>query len=168
MDRTRCKTLPDELLERIIARVPFPAIHRARILSKAWRARFSQVSLLRTTEEKSRANAFQKLVRERSNTWGTLAPVSIGEIAHNSASHTWHKMPDAPWEDSLSQMLTGPLLLSSRRKEDPLWSKRELCQGEERPDHHYIEDDDVITTSMVIFQCVTISMMLMSCLWPTC
>ena len=63
MEREKCKTLPDEVVERIIARVPYPYIYKARGLTRSWRARFLQVSSLQNAAERHSATAFQKVVR---------------------------------------------------------------------------------------------------------
>lgn len=38
-------TLPDVIVERILSIVPFPYVFKARVLSKSWLARFSQIPL---------------------------------------------------------------------------------------------------------------------------
>ena len=51
--------------------------------------------------------------------WGSFAPVSIGVCAYNSATRTWHEMPDAPWprfsddapEPSYMQQIAGASLV---------------------------------------------------------
>ncbi|CAM6088762.1 unnamed protein product [Calypogeia fissa] len=91
-----CKILPEELVEKIIAMMPFPSIFKARVLSKSWLARFSPVSSQNDEVEKRAALAFQKQVRERSATWSTFFPVCHDEgfyRAYDQQCQRWRKLP---------------------------------------------------------------------------
>lgn len=61
--------LPDDVVQKIIAMLPFPAIFKARCLSKSWKLRFSSVANLKDGEQKNHAIYFQNLVGEYSHNW---------------------------------------------------------------------------------------------------
>lgn len=94
--RTSSKTLPDDLLIKIMAMVPFPFIFKGRALSKSWQARFSQISSIDDEERKLLAISFQKQVGERSGSWKTFCPVYKGYeevIAYDRTSRNWRTVP---------------------------------------------------------------------------
>ncbi|CAM6098369.1 unnamed protein product [Calypogeia fissa] len=72
------KTLPDDIVEKIMAMVPFPQIFKARVLSKSWYARFQPISALHNEEERRLARSFQKQVLEFSSGWDTFWPLRPG------------------------------------------------------------------------------------------
>ncbi|CAM6103343.1 unnamed protein product [Calypogeia fissa] len=56
-------TLPEDLVERILAMLPFPVVFKARVLSKSWLAKLSPISALgREEEKKQSAISFQKQI----------------------------------------------------------------------------------------------------------
>ncbi|CAM6085506.1 unnamed protein product [Calypogeia fissa] len=118
-----CKSLPEELVERIISLLPFPAIIKARFLSKSWQARFSSVPCKEdglATKYVGPAS-FQKLVGKRSSSWEFLCPIleeKNGDfMAYNKATQIWQKLPSRPFlrEEvcyNLScKRMEGPLLI---------------------------------------------------------
>lgn len=113
--------LPEDLVERILAMVPFPHVFKARTLSKSWLARFSPIQSQNGEVEKLLAASFQKRVAEWSTKWKTLCPVFIdwqGFIAYDRASHSWPKLPSLSFLPhgflSMSHMqIDGALLLVS-------------------------------------------------------
>lgn len=92
--------LPDDLVQEIIARLPFPAIFKSRCLSKSWLVRFSSIADLDDEVKKGLAISFQKLVGECSQRWkSTFWPVfcndvdSQSSIAYDRSSLKWQKLP---------------------------------------------------------------------------
>ncbi|CAM6111474.1 unnamed protein product [Calypogeia fissa] len=88
--------LPEDLVARILAMVPFPFIFKARILSKSWLARFASIAS-QDGELKSLASSFQKQVGEWStSTWKSFCPVFVGKgeyLMYHQASRTWQRIP---------------------------------------------------------------------------
>ncbi|CAM6109557.1 unnamed protein product [Calypogeia fissa] len=86
---------PQEIVDKIIAMMPFPSIFKARGLSKSWRARFSSISLLEG-EEKDLAESFHKqVIGEWSKKWDSFCPVFVGEdalVAYGQKSRNWLKL----------------------------------------------------------------------------
>lgn len=109
--------LPEHLVEKIVAMMPFPSIFKARGLSKSWLARFSPVSSLDDEENKGHAILFQKLVRETSKNWQTFCVVWINNyksFAFNQTSHEWQRLPSLsfrPWNLELYCVETDGSLL---------------------------------------------------------
>jgi hypothetical protein len=89
--------LPDALVEQIIAKMPFPSIFRARLLSKSWNARFCSIASQEDQEKKQTATMFQKMVEESSSKWEAPCPVFISEkgecLGYRPDTATWHNMP---------------------------------------------------------------------------
>lgn len=96
MESKQPRTLPDELVEKIICMVPFPLITKARGLSKKWRARFSAVSSLEDEETRRDAEEFQLQVQETATSWSTFFPVCMdGDFfcGYDRASQKWVRFP---------------------------------------------------------------------------
>ncbi|CAM6098593.1 unnamed protein product [Calypogeia fissa] len=88
---------PQEIVDKIIAMMPFPSIFKARGLSKSWRARFSSISLLEGKEKECNlAESFQKqVIGEWSKKWDSFCPVLVGEddlLAYGQKSRNWLKL----------------------------------------------------------------------------
>lgn len=87
--------LPEEMVETIIAMIPFPSIFKARALSKLWLARFSAISSLDSREEKLAATSFQKKVGQWSHNWQTFSPVYMNYdmdlFCYHQASHQFFR-----------------------------------------------------------------------------
>ncbi|BBN14010.1 hypothetical protein MPTK1_6g08170 [Marchantia polymorpha subsp. ruderalis] len=82
--------LPEELVEKIMSMLPFPAIIKARVLSKGWYAKFEQ-------NEELGQSAFQRMVLQRSSSWEPFCPAFLKKdtselIAYNRTSNSWRKM----------------------------------------------------------------------------
>lgn len=95
-------TLPEHLVDTIVAMLPFPSIFVARGLSKSWLARFSPISSLADQADKDLSTSFQKAVRESSNRWKPFCPVSLGNensscqtdsFAYDCADKKWRRLP---------------------------------------------------------------------------
>ncbi|CAM6088779.1 unnamed protein product [Calypogeia fissa] len=68
--------LPEELVGKIMSRVPLPQLLNVRALSKAWCARFSRVSDLKDEVQIQRATLFQQQIAELSrNSTSIFSPV---------------------------------------------------------------------------------------------
>ncbi|KAL2633521.1 hypothetical protein R1flu_005000 [Riccia fluitans] len=85
--------LLDELIEEILSRVSYPALYKARLLSKRWHSRFSisPRDELRCTSTAS----FHNLVTSAAVKWPKYAPVSVvGKevVGYNRSSSCWHKL----------------------------------------------------------------------------
>lgn len=88
--------LPEHLVERIVAMIPFPFIFKVRGLSKSWRARLSSISSQEDEAQRCLAAAFQKQVGKWSTNWETLSPLFIGPedfISYSRTSQNWQKLP---------------------------------------------------------------------------
>ncbi|CAM6112881.1 unnamed protein product [Calypogeia fissa] len=84
--------LPVELVERILAMVPFPFIFKARALSKSWLARLSSISPTDYKEKKHLDVPFQEQVCEFSKKWKTFCPIFVskeGSIGYDRTSQHW-------------------------------------------------------------------------------
>lgn len=124
------QTVPDALVEKIVAMMPFPSIFKARGLSKSWLARLSAISPSEEDgPEMGLAAAFHRQVSERSNRWEVLSPVLIGTedfMAYNQASQNWPRLPSLSflprnWHlRSLTWQLEGPLLYGFALNDVPL------------------------------------------------
>ncbi|CAM6096503.1 unnamed protein product [Calypogeia fissa] len=95
--------LPEDLVEEIVARMPFPSIFKARELSQKWRIKFSPMSSQPDDGvKKSAALKFQRLVRARATEWTNLFPVCIDILglcsAYDARRHQWvgFPMPSVP------------------------------------------------------------------------
>lgn len=91
------RTLPEHLVERIMARLPYPEIFKVRLLSKSWLAKLSPVSSQEVDEEKKLlAVSFQNLIRQHSGKWKTFSPAFVGEKALVSYDRAFHRDVIAP------------------------------------------------------------------------
>lgn len=93
-----CCELPDDLVERILAMVPFPDVFKARALSKSWQARFEPMDSHDDDEVRRHlAASFQSKVSEWSPNWKTLCPVFFnleqGLLAYDRASDSSARIP---------------------------------------------------------------------------
>jgi hypothetical protein len=113
------ESLPEALVEKIIAMMPFPFIFKARCLSKSWRSKFSPISSSEGAENSLAAASFQRQVADWSRTWNTFSPVlatTTGFIAYDRASQNWPSLPDFSFLPEISyspylrRKLVGPLL----------------------------------------------------------
>lgn len=83
------QTLPDDLKEMLVSKMPFPSILKASNLSKAWLARFSPISTLGDKDQKEFAMRFQKEV------WTRFFQVSADKelcMTYNWACQIWVQM----------------------------------------------------------------------------
>lgn len=94
------QTLPDDLVAKIIAMMPFPSVLKARSLSKAWRYRCSPLVARDDTqydeEENRLATSFQADVRERAKRLGMFFPVCIDKeicVTYDWESENWVRLP---------------------------------------------------------------------------
>ncbi|KAL2628767.1 hypothetical protein R1flu_013453 [Riccia fluitans] len=82
-----CK-LPEELVEMIIARFPFPSILKFRCLSTTW---LDNLSISREPRQRE----FQKQVASVSDRWPSYCPAFVVEgtiLGYNGANQTWTKV----------------------------------------------------------------------------
>jgi hypothetical protein len=90
-------SLPEHLVDNIVARMPFPSIFKAHCLSKSWRARFSSPAVQEDETQKRSAMSFQNLVLENSRMWKTFCPVFISRqgdlVAYDMENHNWQTLP---------------------------------------------------------------------------
>ncbi|CAM6090409.1 unnamed protein product [Calypogeia fissa] len=90
--------LPEDLVEEIVARMPFPSIFKARELSQSWRMKFSPMSAQPDDDDKKNAAVkFQRLVRALATKWTTLFPVCLDNpgfcSAYDPHRHKWVRFP---------------------------------------------------------------------------
>jgi hypothetical protein len=89
--------LPEELVERILAMVPFPHILKGRVLSRSWLAKLSSTSSIQDEEEKRKAISFQKRMSHHwSANWMSLCPVFFSKedlIGYDRATRQWRRIP---------------------------------------------------------------------------
>jgi hypothetical protein len=69
------KDLPESVVEKIIAMMPFPSIFKACCLSKEWQPKFEPLSSLHDAETKRMAASFQLEVAKWSAMWDTFSLV---------------------------------------------------------------------------------------------
>jgi hypothetical protein len=113
--------LPEGLVEKIVAMMPFPVIFKARCLSKSWRSKFSSNSASEGAENPHAAASFQRQVADWSQKWNTFSPVlttTTGFIAYDSVSQSWPSLPnfsflpDISYSPYLRRKLAGPLFVA--------------------------------------------------------
>lgn len=90
------ENLHEDLVETIIAMIPFPCIFKARGLSKPWRARFKPISSLDSKEEKLLATSFQNKVARSSPNWQIIHPffTSNGNLLNGSCGDSLNSRSD--------------------------------------------------------------------------
>jgi hypothetical protein len=97
MERELSNSLPEHLVDNIVARIPFPSIFKARCLSKSWRARFSSPASQEDETKKRVAMSFQNLVLENSRRWKIFCPVFISKpgdlVACDMENRHWQTLP---------------------------------------------------------------------------
>ncbi|CAM6105651.1 unnamed protein product [Calypogeia fissa] len=121
-------TLPVELVERILAMVPFPFIFKARALSKSWLARLSSISSSDDKETKRLGISFQEQVGQFAKKWKTFCPIFVhreGSIGYDRTSQRWRTimpsfsfLPDNFYAESGWSRMEGSLVLVSTKKSD--------------------------------------------------
>ncbi|CAM6095662.1 unnamed protein product [Calypogeia fissa] len=115
--------LPEDLVERIVAMIPFPSIFKARGLSKSWLARFSSLSSQQDEAQKCLVATFQRQVGKWSTNWETFSPVFFCKedfIAYNRASQTWGKLHPLSFLPENMFTLNRFLTRSNLQMEGPL------------------------------------------------
>ncbi|KAG6546165.1 hypothetical protein Mapa_012199 [Marchantia paleacea] len=80
--------LPVEMVEHIVAMMPFPSILTARKLNRSWKSMFS---------EKSTNARFREIVKSVSSKWGQYCPVILNKeeewlMGYDRVNHRWQKM----------------------------------------------------------------------------
>jgi hypothetical protein len=107
--------LPEELVEQIMARVPFPYVFKARVLSKSWLARLSSISSQEDEEKRSLAISFQTRMLRCSLFWKTFCSETTRAVTSPDDDCTSDARERLPSLSLLPDILSNRLL---RRLED--------------------------------------------------
>lgn len=90
MDEKLWGSLPQALVEEVLARLPFKLLFQCRVLSKAWKWSGGRP----TRKRQQTSHFFEKAITSISSKWPTYCPVYLfrdGLVGYNSESNAWEK-----------------------------------------------------------------------------